>query len=156
MLAGNVCAQPRHTKPPIHKNIVVRKFSPPALDHSGEVRRGKASFYGKEFYGRLMADGTPMNPSSHIAASRTLPLGTKVEVKNLLNGKTEVVEIKDRGPYVADRIIDLSPTVADKLGMRERGVVAVEVRPLQVPQADGSMKHIAALETNRHWLASAE
>jgi len=127
------------------------------LDHTGEARRGKASFYGKEFYGRIMADGTPMNPHSNVAASRTLPLGTKAVVKNLDNGKTEVVEIKDRGPYVAGRIIDLSPKIADSLGMREQGVVPVEVRPLQVPQPDGSIKRgVAELEGNRHWLTSGE
>ena len=59
----------------------------PQLDRSGKPRKGKASYYGKQFHGRKMADGTPMDPDSNIAASRTLPLGTKAIVTNLENGK---------------------------------------------------------------------
>ncbi|RJG06662.1 septal ring lytic transglycosylase RlpA family protein [Noviherbaspirillum cavernae] len=129
----------------------------PTPDHSGEARKGKASYYGKQFYGRTMADGTPMNPHSNVAASRTLPLGTRAEVRNLVNGKSEIVVIKDRGPYIDGRIIDLSPRIADKLGMRQQGVVPVEVRPLHVPQPDGSVKlGVAALEGNRALLTSGE
>ncbi|SNS55525.1 rare lipoprotein A [Noviherbaspirillum humi] len=111
-----------------------------ALDHSGKTQRGKASYYAKRFAGRKMADGTPMNPQADIAASKTLPLGTKAEVKNLENGKSEVVEIRDRGPYVDGRIVDLSPKVAEKLDIVEDGVAPVEVRPIEVPQPDGSVK----------------
>jgi len=109
------------------------------LDHSGKPQQGKASYYGKEFYGKKMADGTPMNPKANIAASRTLPLGTKAEVVNQ-NGKSEVVEIRDRGPYVDGRIVDLSPKVADKLDILKQGVAPVEVKPIEVPQPDGSVK----------------
>jgi rare lipoprotein A len=84
-----------------------------------------------------MADGTPMNPNANIAASKTLPLGTVAEVKNLENGKSEVVEIRDRGPYVDGRIIDVSPKVAKELDMKKDGVANVEVKPLEVPQSSG-------------------
>lgn len=110
----------------------------PGLDRSGKPRTGKASYYGKEFHGKKMADGTPMNPESNVAASKTLPLGTKAQVTNLENGKSEVVEIRDRGPYVAGRIVDVSPKVAEKLDMKQDGVVAVEVRPLEIPMAERS------------------
>jgi rare lipoprotein A len=80
-----------------------------------------------------MADGTPMNPHANIAASKTLPLGTKVQVTNLENGKSSTVEIRDRGPYVDGRIIDLSTGVAEKLDMIEPGVVPVEVKPIELP-----------------------
>jgi rare lipoprotein A len=103
------------------------------IDRSGKPRKGKASYYHQKFSGRTMADGTPMNPEANIAASRTLPLGTKAEVTNLQNGKSEVVEIRDRGPYVDGRIIDLSPRVAQKLGMTEQGIAPVEVTPLELP-----------------------
>lgn len=83
-----------------------------------------------------MADGTPMNPRADIAASRTLPLGTKAEVVNLENGKRSVVEIRDRGPYVDGRIIDLSPKVAEKLDIIEPGVAQVEVRPIELPASE--------------------
>jgi rare lipoprotein A len=133
------------TRPVIEK--VPKK---PNLDRSGKAKKGKASYYGKNFHGKKMADGTPMNPQSNVAASKTLPLGTKAKVTNLQNGKSEVVEIRDRGPYVEGRIVDLSPRTADKLGIREQGVAPVEVKPIEVPQKDGSVKPgAAALETGQ-------
>lgn len=104
-----------------------------ALDRSGKTRKGKASYYGRKFFGKKMADGTPMDPKSNVAASKTLPLGTKAEVTNLENGKSEVVEIRDRGPYVEGRIIDLSPKTADKLDIKEQGVAPVAVTPIEIP-----------------------
>lgn len=114
------------------------------LDHSGKARRGKASFYAKKFHGKKMADGTRLNPQSNAAASKTLPLGTTAKVTNLENGKSDVVEIRDRGPYVDGRIVDLTPKTAEKLGIKEQGVAPVEVKPLEVPQPDGSVKLGAA------------
>ena len=87
-----------------------------------------------------MADGTKMNPQSNAAASKTLPLGTKARVTNLDTGNSEVVEIRDRGPYVKDRIVDVSPKTADKLGLKKDGTAPVEVKPIEVPQPDGSVK----------------
>lgn len=112
----------------------------PRLDHSGRKKKGKASYYGSKFTGRKMADGTPMNPRSNAAASKTLPLGTRARVTNLDNGKSTVVEIRDRGPYAGDRIIDVTPATADKLGMKEQGVAPVEVAPLQLPPAGDNAK----------------
>jgi rare lipoprotein A len=109
----------------------------PQLDRSGKPRKGKASYYGKKFHGRKMADGTPMDPNSNIAASRTLPLGTKAIVTNLENGKSEVVEIRDRGPYVDGRIVDLTPKTAEKLDMKKDGLATVEVRPIELPPEGG-------------------
>ncbi|WP_250517292.1 septal ring lytic transglycosylase RlpA family protein [Caballeronia sp. INDeC2] len=114
------------------------------VDRSGKPRKGKASYYGHKFYKKKMADGTQMNPQSDAAASKTLPLGTKARVTNLENGNSEVVEIRDRGPYVKDRIVDVSPKTADKLGIKKDGVAAVEVKPIEVPQADGSVKAAGA------------
>jgi rare lipoprotein A len=125
-----------------------QKPGKPKLDHSGQPRHGKASFYADKFAGRKMADGTRMDPDSNIAASRTLPIGTKAEVKNLDNGKTEVVEIRDRGPYVDGRIVDLTPKTAKKLDMDEKGVVPVVVTPIEVPQPDGSVKPGAAADSD--------
>lgn len=116
----------------------------PRLDHSGKKRRGKAAYYGRRFYGKKMADGTPMEPQSNAAASKTLPLGTKARVKNLRTGKSAEVEIRDRGPYVKDRIIDVTPQTAKALGLGKDGVAPVEVTPLEVPQPDGSIKQVPA------------
>jgi len=126
-----------HTARHASKRIKVGK---PKLDRSGKVRKGKASYYAKSFAGKKMADGTPMDPNANIAASRTLPLGTKVQVTNLDNGRSAVVEIRDRGPYVDGRIVDLSPKVAKKLKMLDDGVAPVVVAPIEVPQADGSIR----------------
>lgn len=105
----------------------------PALDRSGHTKRGKASYYAKKFAGRTMADGTPMDPDANVAASRTLPLGTRAKVTNVENGRSAVVEIRDRGPYVEGRSIDVSPKVAAELGLLEDGVATVDVTPLELP-----------------------
>ena len=110
------------------------------IDRSGKARKGKASYYARRFAGRKMANGERMNPRSNAAASRTLPLGTRAKVTNLWNGKSAEVEIKDRGPYIRGRTIDLTPHTAEHLGMKHEGVAPVEVAPIEVPQADGSMK----------------
>ena len=116
----------------------------PELDRSGRKRLGKASFYARRFFGRRMADGTPMNPHDDNAASRTLPLGTVARVTNLETGRSAVVTIQDRGPYVAGRIVDLSPATARQIGLtHEQGLALVEVAPLLVPQADGSLRALA-------------
>ncbi|MDJ0386546.1 septal ring lytic transglycosylase RlpA family protein [Roseomonas sp. E05] len=102
-----------------------------------QVRRGRASYYANHFHGKRMANGKRFNRNSNAAASRTLPLGTRAQVKNLENGRTAVVTIQDRGPYKKGRIIDLSPSTARKLGMMDDGVAMVEVVPLNIPSAPG-------------------
>lgn len=122
----------------------VRRLAPaarPTLDRSGHARIGKASFYAKMFNGRTMADGTRMEPTANNAASRTLPLGTTAQVTNLQTGKTAVVTIRDRGPYVAGRIVDLSPATAREIGLDKRtGVTQVKIAPIAVPMPDGEIK----------------
>jgi rare lipoprotein A len=122
----------------------------PTLDRSGRKRFGIASFYAKFFAGRKMADGTRMQPDGDNAASRTLPLGTTAKVTNLETGKSAVVTIRDRGPYIKGRIVDLSPATAQKIGLdRKTGVTEVAVAPIAVPQADGRLKAgVAGREAN--------
>jgi rare lipoprotein A len=113
----------------------------PTPDLSAQPRVGKASFYAKMFAGRKMADGTPMNPDGDNAASRTLPLGTKAVVTHLATGQSAIVTIRDRGPYVPGRIVDLSPATAQQLGITPRiGVAMVEVSPISVPLPNGSVR----------------
>ncbi len=117
----------------------------PAIDRSGGKRFGKASFYADFFAGRKMADGKVMDPQTNNAASRTLPLGTTAKVTNLETGKSAVVTIEDRGPYVDGRIVDLSPATAQKIGItRREGIAKVEVTPIAVPMPDGRIKLGAA------------
>jgi rare lipoprotein A len=122
-------------------NAAHRAASGAQLDRSGHERVGKASFYARRFAGRKMANGKPMNPHRDIAASKTLPLGTKAKVTNLETGRSAVVTIEDRGPYVHGRIVDLSPATAAKIGLTPQiGVTTVAVAPITVPLADGSVK----------------
>ena len=82
-----------------------------------------------------------MDPHGDNAASRTLPLGTVARVTNLENGRSAVVTIKDRGPYVKGRIVDLSPATARQVGITpDKGLARVQVAPIVVPLADGSVK----------------
>lgn len=95
---------------------------------------GKASIYASKFNNRKMANGERMDPADDNAASKTLPLGTRARVKNLETGKSAVVTIEDRGPYVNGRIVDLSPATAGQIGLsKEQGIAQVEVTPLSVP-----------------------
>ena len=87
-----------------------------------------------------MAGGERMNPNSNNAASKTLPLGTGARVTNLHNGKSAIVVIKDHGPHVKGRIIDLSPATARLLGAGKQGVISVRVTPLETPRASGKGK----------------
>ncbi len=115
------------------------------IDRSGKKRVGKASFYAHMFAGRKMADGKKMDPQHDNAASRTLPLGTTAKVTNLETGKSALVTIQDRGPYVHGRIVDLSPSTARAIGISHRqGIARVEVSPLAVPLPDGRVKLGAA------------
>lgn len=89
--------------------------------------RGVASYYGRKFHGRLTANGERFNMNAMTAAHRTLPFGSKVEVTNPRNGRTVVVRINDRGPFIKGRTIDLSRAAATKLGMISRGHASVEL-----------------------------
>jgi rare lipoprotein A len=110
------------------------------IDHSGRKETGRASYYAKHFANRKMADGRRMNPDADVAASKNLPLGSVAKVTNLENGKTATVKIEDRGPYVGGRVVDLAPKVADQLDIKEKGVSPVEVKPITLPQPDGTVK----------------
>jgi 3D (Asp-Asp-Asp) domain-containing protein len=90
----------------------------------------QASWYGAQFHGLATASGEAFDMNAMTAAHRTLPLGTRVLVRNLGNHRTVVVEINDRGPYIHGRDIDLSYGAAQALGMVNPGVVAVEITPL--------------------------
>jgi rare lipoprotein A len=124
-----------------HGHAPQRITGPAKPDLSARERRGRASYYAREFFGRTMADGAPMNPRGKNAASRTLPLGTVAKVTNVATGKSAVVKIEDRGPYVKGRIVDLSPSTAREIGITPHiGVADVVVAPIAVPLPDGRVK----------------
>jgi rare lipoprotein A len=112
----------------------------------GEQQLGKASYYGPEFTGRKMANGRRFDPRSTSVAHRTLPFGTKVLVTHLGNGRSAMATVEDRGPFVAGRIIDLSPRLAEHLGMIAQGVAPVEVTPVEVTSAEVTSAEAARVE----------
>ncbi len=88
---------------------------------------GTASWYGEYFQGKETASGEPYDMNDFTAAHTTLPLGTYVRVTNLSNGKAVILRINDRGPYVDNRIIDVSYNAARALGFKDRGVQKVRL-----------------------------
>ena len=84
---------------------------------AGPLQRGKASWYGPGFQGRLTANGERFNTHAYTAAHKTLPFGTKVKVTNKTTGRSVVVRINDRGPFVHGRVIDLSKASARAIGI---------------------------------------
>lgn len=98
-----------------------------AVQSSSLVEAGVASWYGQPFHGRRTASGERFDMNELTAAHKTLPLGSVVQVRNPLNGKTVDVKINDRGPFVKGRIIDLSYRAALMLGIVKAGKQSVEV-----------------------------
>ena len=94
-------------------------------------KSGIASWYGPKFHGKLTANGEIYNQNALTAAHKTLPLPSSVKVTNLKNNKSVTLRINDRGPFVNDRIIDLSSKAADLLGLKQNGTGLVRVTILQ-------------------------
>jgi rare lipoprotein A len=122
--------EPRGTRgnPPFYEVFGKRYYV--MASSQGWVERGTASWYGPGFHAASTSLGEPYDMYAMTAAHKTLPLPAYAEVTNLRNGKKVVVRINDRGPFVGDRIIDLSYTAAAKLDMLLQGTAPVEVRVL--------------------------
>ncbi|WP_098104712.1 septal ring lytic transglycosylase RlpA family protein [Novosphingobium sp. PC22D] len=98
-----------------------------ATDTAEPIGSGVASYYGRKFAGRRTASGDVFDPTQLTAAHRTLPFGSRVRVTNRRNGKTVIVKINDRGPFHADRVIDLSRAAAGEIGLVGPGSGKVEL-----------------------------
>jgi rare lipoprotein A len=109
---------------------------PPELDPRtlAPYLQGVASWYGPSFHGKPTANGEVYNQYGLTAAHPVLPIGTKVEVENLENGRKVWVRINDRGPYAKGRVLDLSRIAAQHLGMIENGTTRVRITVLQWPE----------------------
>ncbi len=94
---------------------------------AGWTERGRASWYGGFFHGRLTASGVRYDQHAPMAAHRTLPFGTLVRVTNLTNGQATWVVIRDRGPFIPGRVIDLSRHSAEQLDMVRPGTAPVRL-----------------------------
>jgi rare lipoprotein A len=99
----------------------------PLADTSGYRERGVASWYGKKFHGRRTSSGEPYDMYAMTAAHKTLPLPSYVRVRNLQNDRSVVVRVNDRGPFLHNRLIDLSYAAAARLGILGTGTGVVEV-----------------------------
>jgi len=96
-------------------------------------KSGIASWYGRDFHGKRTANGEIYDMHALSAAHKTLPLPTLVRVTNLDNGRTVIVRVNDRGPFVKERLIDLSYAAARQLGYADRGTAHVRVQTLDMP-----------------------
>jgi len=153
------CAQ--HRRPTPHIQVQHKAYEAPAPTHpvktgspyqvlgvwyyplaSGEHydRTGIASWYGKKFHGKKTANGERYDMYAMTAAHTTLPLPSRVRVTNLSNGRSVVVRINDRGPFVKDRIIDLSYAAAKALGYEQQGTTRVRVQTLDANGQTGDTR----------------
>jgi rare lipoprotein A len=116
---------------PVQKPYTVngRRYEPLSI-HQGFEQEGIASSYGREFHGRTTSNGELFDMHAMTAAHKTLPLGVFVRVQHSRSNREVIVRINDRGPFVGDRIIDLSEAAALQLGMLQEGLAPVKVTAL--------------------------
>jgi rare lipoprotein A len=130
-----VASEPRSGRgnPPFYDVLGKRYHVLPTS--AGYHQRGVASWYGRDFHGLATSSVETYDMHAMTAAHTTLPIPTWVEVTNLSNGKRVVVKVNDRGPFVDDRLIDLSYAAATALDMVQSGTTRVEVRAIGAPAA---------------------
>ncbi|MBI3105408.1 MAG: septal ring lytic transglycosylase RlpA family protein [Candidatus Rokubacteria bacterium] len=126
----------------------------PKAPPPGEIQTGMASWYGRPHHGRRMASGEVFNMHALTAAHPSLPLGTRVLVTHVKNGRSVEVRINDRGPIVRGRIIDLSYAAAQRLGAVDEGAFRVKLRTLSdhspaAPPANEKDRRNSALDEGR-------
>jgi len=128
------CAKKKRVLPPPPSAPTIRSPAisiPPAPGPNAQAgavfERGLASWYGRPYHGRRAADGEIYDMETLVAAHRTLPFQTWIRVRNVSNGKTVDVRIMDRGPFVGNRIIDLSHAAAQTIELIGPGVTEVEL-----------------------------
>lgn len=126
----------------------------PLPSAEGFEQRGLASWYGNPFHGRKTSNGETYNMHKMTAAHKTLPMNTRLLVKNLENGKETVVRINDRGPFVRGRVIDLSNAAARRLGVVEKGTARVKLVALgearTFKQGQGTVQRFLPHQDFRH------
>jgi rare lipoprotein A len=117
------------------------------LEAGAMLQAGIASWYGPNFHGKLTANGESYNMDDFTAAHKTLPFNTIVRVTNRENGKEVDVRINDRGPYVGDRVIDLSRRAADEIDMIVSGTAEVEIWLLEEGDMPVTGSNSSSIET---------
>jgi rare lipoprotein A len=120
---------PRKGNPPFYDVLGKRYHVLPSAD--GYRERGVASWYGREFDGRMTASGEPYDMRALTAAHKTLPLPSVCRVTNVRNGRSVIVRVNDRGPFVRNRVIDLSYAAAQALDIAREGTGIVDIEVLE-------------------------
>lgn len=128
----------------------------PSNESLASLGEGRASWYGPNFHGKLTANGEIFDMNELTAAHRTLPFNTMVRVDNQDNGRTVIVRINDRGPYVDNRIIDLSRKAASDLGMISAGTASVRLSLIKEGDRPVTRQNISSRETFTIQIASFE
>jgi peptidoglycan lytic transglycosylase len=106
---------------------------------ASKTQFGVASWYGPRFQGLPTASGEPFDMEAMTCAHRKLPLGTRIKVTNLLNARSLVLEVTDRGPWVGDRVIDVSMGAAKRLGFLGAGLTPVRIQVMSYPHSNGEL-----------------
>ena len=114
----------------------MKPSTPATLSQQQMSAHGAAGWVGQEFSGRTTANGEIFDPMLMTAAHRTLPFGTLVDVKNAKTGQSVRVRVNDRGPYVGDRLIDLSYAAAQQIGIAESGGGEIDMTVVKVGRGD--------------------
>ncbi|MCF8057126.1 MAG: septal ring lytic transglycosylase RlpA family protein [Desulfocapsa sp.] len=137
-------ASSKKTKPATQRPYIVNNRSyAPLPSAEGYEETGTASWYGHKFHGRLTSNGETYNMHDITAAHKLLPMHTMLLVTNLENGRKLVVRVNDRGPFVRERIIDLSYGAAKKLGLFEAGTAKVKITALgELQKTNGEQRII--------------
>jgi len=137
--AANRMASLEGGRPMAHRRVAIRTIKHTPYKRTAQISPtsyGIASFYSDD---QLTANGEKFNPKAMTAAHPTLPFGTRLRVTNLATGRFVTVRINDRGPYVHGRVVDVSVSAAESLGIVDRGIAKV----LWSPREDRAMHEIA-------------
>ena len=123
---------------------------PPPQTKAPKPRAAVVSFQGTESAGRPTASGEPYDPDDLTAASKTYPIGSRVEVTNPKNGKSVIVRINDRGPHVRGRSLDLSKAAAEELGITDKGVAHLKIRRVAASKTTKKEPEAPAAQPSAH------
>jgi rare lipoprotein A len=127
------------TAPKKEKKKIDKQNKMPSINKSKMVYKGISSYYGPKFHGKLTANGEIFDMYGVTAAHKEFPFNTVTRVTNENNGKSLIIRINDRGPYVGDRILDCSFGAAKKLGFVSEGTAPVKIEILE--WGDGEYMH---------------
>ncbi len=125
--------------------VLGKRYNPTFVE-VGQVMHGISSWYGPNFHGKYTSNGEVYNMHARTAAHKTWPMDTMVRVKNLQNGKSTLVRINDRGPFVRGRIIDCSYTAGKEIGLDRLGIAKVDI---QVVGFAGKVQSSATIARNK-------